>query len=147
MKYSTTTWWDTFNTGVEYVTLLLQKDTSMEVQKAVAITVTGTAMLTWGYGIYKSAELATDVMGYSPQVSRRLAFHFFTSFADMFRVTPENVTDEDIDTQLSSSRGQGSRQPNSLIFDNRCQLNAHCFVRNNACKKGERNLMFMDDLH
>lgn len=112
----------------------------MEVQKAVAITVMGTAMMSWGQGICKSAELAADVMGYSPQVTRGWAFDYFTSFADMFRVTPENVTDEDIEAQLSSSRGRGSRHPNSLIFDEQFQLDARCFVRKNACKKGEPNL-------
>ena len=122
----------------------------MEVQKAVAITVMGTAMMTWGHSICKAAQLAADVTGYCPQVTRGWAFDYFTSFNDIFKVTPENVTNKDIELHLSSARGRGSLHPQSLIFDEQFQLDARCFVWSNAFKKGEPNLtiaMFADWIH
>ena len=96
----------------------------MEVQKAIAITLIGTAMLVWGHTITKAAELAADVVGYSSQVVRGWAFAYFTSISGMFQITPENVTDDDIEAELSSGRGL----PSSLIFDESFQLDARSFV-------------------
>ena len=98
-------------------------------------------------GVCKAAELAADVTGYSTQVTRGWAFDYFTSFDDIFQVTPENVTNEDIELHLSSIRGRGSSHPKGFILDEQIQLDARCFVHNNACKKGESNLniaMFAD---
>ena len=60
----------------------------------------------------------------------------------MFQITPENVTDDNIEAELSSSRGRDV--PSSLIFDENFQLDARSFVRSNACKKGEPNLTIAD---
>ena len=60
----------------------------------------------------------------------------------MFQITPENVTDDDIEAELSSGRGRDV--PSSLIFDENFQLDARSFVRSNACKKGEPNLTIAD---
>ena len=77
----------------------------MEVQKAIAITLIGTAMLVWGHNITKAAELSADIVGYSAQVVQGWAFAYFTSLSGMFQITPENVTDDDIEAELYSGRG------------------------------------------
>ena len=132
----------TFSAGLDCITSYMRRNSSMEVQKAIAITLIGTAMLVWGHTITKAAELAADVVGYSSQVVRGWAFAYFTSLSGMFQITPENVTDDDIEAELSSGRGRGL--PSSLIFDESFQLDARSFVRSNACKKGEPNLTVAD---
>ena len=140
----------TFSAGMQCINSYMQRNTSMEIQKAFAISVMGTAMTEWGYNITEAAQLAADVVGYSAQVIRGWAYSHFTSFSQMIRITPENVTDEDIEAQLSSGRGVPSPHPQSLLFDEEFQLNAQSFIRSNACKKGEPNLtvvVFADWIH
>ena len=89
----------------------------------------GTAMTEWGCNITEAAQLAADVVGYSAQVIRGWAYSYFTSFSQMIRITPENVTDEDIEAQLSSGRGLASPHPQSLLFDEEFQLNAQTYPK------------------
>lgn len=107
----------------------------MEIQKAFAISVMGTAMTEWGCNITEAAQLAADV-GYSAQVIRGWAYSYFASFSQMIRITPENVTDEDIEAQLSSGRGFASPHPQSLLFDEEFQLNARSFTKAMHARRG-----------
>ena len=58
--------------------------------------------MVWGHTITKAPELVADVVGYSSQVVRGWAFSYFTSLSGMFQITPENVTNDDIEAELSS---------------------------------------------
>ena len=52
----------TFSAGLDCITSYMRRNSSMEVQKAIAITLIGTAMLVWVHNITKAAELSADVV-------------------------------------------------------------------------------------
>ena len=118
----------------------IQRNASYEVQKAVAISIMATAMT--DHNITEASQIASDCTQFSPEVVRRWALSFFIELQEMhmIQVSPENVTDELIEDQLSSERGHRHTCPSSLIHDENFQLAARSYVRENAYIKGEQNL-------
>ena len=86
-----------------------------------------TAMTKWDQNITNASELASGYVGFSPRVLHRWSFSYFTSLFEMFSITPENITDEQIE-ELSTDRGHSTPCPSSLIFDEDFMLQARTFV-------------------
>ncbi len=64
---------------------------------------------------------------------------YFNSLFHTLSVAPDNVTDQDIEDELSSDRGHGATHLTSLIHET-FQLESRTFVREHAYNKGEPNL-------
>ncbi len=87
---------------------------------------------------------------FSQETIRRWATSYFVGLHDKFMASPENVTDEDLEEELSSERGHSHTSPSSLIHDEAFRLAARTFVREHAYIKGEPNLTvstFADWVH
>ena len=95
----------------------IQRNASCEVQKAVAISMMATAMTQLGCSITRAAQIACDCTQFSQETVRRWANCYFVGLHDRFVASPENVTDEDIEEELSSERGHSHSSPSSLIHD------------------------------
>ena len=128
-----------FDTGAGMLISYLQRNASYEVQKAVAISIMATAMAKWDHSITSAAQIAAECTQFSQVTVRRWAMSFFVELQEMFQ-SPDNVTDELIEDQLSSERGHGHTSPSSLIHDEDFRLAARAYVRENAYIKGEPNL-------
>ena len=135
--------------GVRYseVPLYIEKNSTFEFQKAVALKVMVTAMSEWGKGggkgIMESASMASDITGYTALVIRKWAFEYFSAIS-IFSGSLDNIDNEFIDIQLSSNRGCGIGNQSSIIHDEEFKISAREFVRSNGYKKGEPNLTAHD---
>ena len=129
-----------FDTGASMLLSYVHKNASYEVQKAVAISLMATAMTQWEYNITDAAWIASEYTYFSQETIRKWASSFFVGFNNLFRTSPENVTDESIEDELSSERGHCHSCPWSLIHDEEFQLEARTYIRQNAYVKGEPNL-------
>lgn len=127
-----------FDTGAGMLLSYIQRNASYEVQKAVAISIMATAMT--DHSITEAAQIASDYTQFSLAVVRKWAMSFFIELQEMFQVSPENITDELIEDQLSSERGHKQTCPSSLIHDEAFQLAARSYVRENSYIKGQPNL-------
>ena len=65
-----------------------------------------TAMTQLGCSITHAAQIASECTQFSQETVRRWANCYFVGLHDRFVASPENVTDEDIEEELSSERGQ-----------------------------------------
>ena len=90
--------------------------------------------------ITRAAQIACDCTQISQETVRRSANCYFFGLHDRFVASPENVTDEDIEEELSSERGHSHSSPSSLIHDKAFQLAARSFVGEHAYIKGDPNL-------
>ena len=128
----------TFDIGAGMLMSYIQRNASYVVQKAVAISIMATAMT--DHNITEASQIASNCTQFSQAVVHRWAMSFFVELQEMIQVTPENVTDELIEDQLSSERGHRHTCPSSLIHDENFRLAARSYVRENAYIKGEPNL-------
>ena len=129
-----------FDTGAGMLMSYIQRNASYEVQKAVAVSVMATAMTQLGCSITHAAQIASECTQLSQETVHRWANCYFVGLHDRFVASPENVTDEDIEEELSSERGHSHSSPSSLIHNEAFQLAARSFVREHAYIKGEPNL-------
>ena len=129
-----------FDTGAGMLMSYIQRNASYEVQKSVAISIMATAMTKWGQNITSAAQTASECTQFSPETVRRWATSYFIELYDLFETSPENVTDEVIEEELSSERGHSHSSPSSLIHEEDFQLAARTFVCENAYIKGEPNM-------
>ena len=132
-----------FVKGRECLDDYIEKNSTFEFQKAVALKVMVTAMSEWGKGIMESASMASDITGYSAWVIRKWAFEYFSAIS-IFSGSLDNIDNEFIDIQLSSNRGCGIGNQSSIIHDEEFKISAREFVRSNSYKKGEPNLAAHD---
>ena len=100
----------------------IQKHASYEVQKAVAISLMVTAMTQWDCNITKAAQVASECTQFSQETIRRWSSSYFTGLHDMLVTSPENVSDEAIEEELSSEHGHCHSSSSSLIHDEEFQL-------------------------
>ena len=127
-----------FDKGQEYICNFVSKNVSWEVQKALAIQIMMSAMTELGKGIVDAAKFAAATTGFSQEVVRRWAFSYFTALNQY----PGLVDDLDIhfiETQLSSERGKGCGNADSILHDEEFQLSARKYIRSNAYRKGAPN--------
>ena len=128
-----------FDKGQEYICNFVSKNVSWDVQKAVAIQIMTSAMTELGKGIVDAAKFAAATTGFSQEVVRRWAFSYFTALNQY----PGSIDDLDLDfieTQLSSERGKGCGNADSILHDEEFQLSARKYIRSNAYRKGAPNL-------
>ncbi len=125
--------------GMERINGYLARNTSSDIQRAYALKVFHSVQTKWEKGIVESAEIAAELIGVSAQSIRVWAKFFFVSLATWSEPI-DNFDDEQVEQVLSSERGQGAENFNSLVQEESFQLEARQFVRQNANKKGEPNL-------
>ena len=112
---------------------------SWDIQKAVAIQIMTSAMTELGKGIIDAAKFAAATTGFSQEVVHRWAFSYFTALNQY----PGSIDDLDLDfieTQLSSERGKGCGNADSILHDEEFQLSARKYIRSNPYRKGAPNL-------
>ena len=136
--------YQTFANGTECLDAYVERNTSHEMSKAIALKVFKSAICTWGEGIVEASQRAADVSGNSVETVRRWAVDYYTSLVGI----PSSVIDDDtVESILLSHRGRSVRNPHSLIRQDEFCHEARKYVRDNANKKGEPNLtcdMFRD---
>ena len=126
---------DAFDMGAEMLLSYMQQNASYEVQKATAISVMATAMTTFGRDITTAARIASDYTQFPERTIRKWAFSFFVGLHNVFQISPENVTNETIETELSSERGACHSCPSSLIHDEEFQIAARTCAGECLCKR------------
>ena len=131
---------DAFDKGAEMLLSYVQRNASYEVQKAVAISLMATTMTTFGDDMSTAARVASDYTQFSEHTVHKWASSYFTGLYNVFQASPEDISDETIESELSSERGTFHSNPSSLIHDEQFQMAARTYVRDNAYAKGEPNL-------
>ena len=130
--------------AADHIMAYSQRNTSFEIQKAMAITIMAMAITKWGCNITEAARRAADCSGFSAETVRLWASSFIISTST---IAPDNITDEYITEQLATNRGAHDTHTGSLLHDEQFQLAARSYVRKHACRKGAPNLtskMFAD---
>ena len=119
-----------FDKGQEYICNFVSKNVSWEVQKALAIQIMTSAMTELGKGIIDAAKFATATTSYS-QVVCRWAFSYFTAL-NQYPGSVDDLNIHFIETQLSSERGKGCGNADSILHDEEFQLLARKYIRSNV---------------
>ena len=115
----------------------IDKNTTLEVQKAFALVIFGQCITTDKMGIIEATRVACKFSGFSAEVIRRWATNVFDLFGNVSCV--EDVDEDDLVEVLSSKRGCHSKVM-SLINDEQFCIKATKYVRQNGYRKGEPNL-------
>ena len=129
----------TFKIGLQCIQTYMTRNTTIDMQKALAIQVLCIATTSWRKGIIEASEMASEVTSYSSASIRRWASSFFSS-VEAYPGPPENMDMEFVKQELSSDRGHGAGNVDHIIHDESFQFEARKFIRLNSCKKGEPNL-------
>ena len=131
----------------ETLLVYTQRNVSHEIQKAIAITITETAVTKWNCSIVEAANRAADCSGFNAEIVRR----WTSEFCSITSTCPvDDMSDECITDILSSGRGHHDNHAASLLYNEIFCLSAREYVRKHACGKGEPNLtskMFADWIH
>ena len=112
----------------------IDKNTTLEVQKAFALVIFGQCITTDKMGVIEATRVACKFSGFSAEVIRRWATNVFDLFGNVSCV--EDVDDDDIVEVLSSKRGCHSKVT-SLIIDEQFCIKATKYVRQNGYRKAQ----------
>ena len=128
----------------ETLLVYTQRNVSHEIQKAIAITITATAVTKWNCSIVEAANRAADCSGFNSEIVRR----WTSEFCSITSTCPvDDMSDECITDILSSERGHHDNRAASLLYNEKFCLSAREYIQKHACRKGEPNLtskMFAD---
>ena len=129
--------YETFSNGSECLDEYVERNTSQEINKALALKVFQTAISTWGERIIEASQRAADVSDNCVVSVRKWAVDYYTSLVG---IPPSEIDDDTVESILLSRRGRSVRNAHSLIRNDEFCVEARKYVRDNANKKGEPNL-------